>query len=123
MKQHNAKHIKSCEKHHDAAVHDALQWLQVNNAPWTTVLDRWRASYPLRVGYLAKPKAEQGLIKLNLLRLITSEFGYQLVRVCHDFIVNYNVMYFVLFNRSTLITNYCIRATTLLIQSGHTFLQ
>lgn len=66
---------------YDEAVRDALQWLQVNDAPWTTVLDRWKTSYPTRAKFLTTASAIKELSKLNLWRLISSEFGHQLVSV------------------------------------------
>lgn len=62
-----------------ATAREAFLWLQKNDSPCTTVLDSWKASFPVRSPFLSKANAQDELKKANLWRLITSEHGYQLV--------------------------------------------
>ncbi|XP_055522747.1 uncharacterized protein LOC129716927 [Wyeomyia smithii] len=58
---------------------EALEWLTTNDAPWTTVLVKWKASFPVRSKLLKKSIAVEELIIAKLWSLITSEYGHQLV--------------------------------------------
>lgn len=57
----------------------AHRWLKINNDPWTTVLDMWKACFQIREQFLTKPNAVIDLEKIELWRFISLENGYQLV--------------------------------------------
>lgn len=63
----------------NSTARDALDWLITNDAPWTTVLDEWKASFSIRSTLLRKPKPLEELVKSKLWNLIKSEHGHQLV--------------------------------------------
>ncbi|XP_058443690.1 uncharacterized protein LOC131425651 [Malaya genurostris] len=65
---------------------EALEWLNHNDGPWSTVLDMWKASFSLRKIYIGKPNAKENLIEDNLWRFLLSEYGYQLIDIDYQFL-------------------------------------
>lgn len=63
----------------DPVVNEARRWLNINDGPWTTVMDMWRACFPLRRQILTKSIAIVELENFNHWRFIATENGHQLV--------------------------------------------
>lgn len=83
LKLQDSNDIVQCD---DPAANEARRWLNINDGPWTTVMDMWRTSYPLRRQFLGKPIAVTELEKINLWRFISMESGHQLVDIDYDFL-------------------------------------
>lgn len=70
---------KDFDKCDDTAANEVRNWLNINDGPWTTVLDMWKACFPLRKRFLKKSTAVAELHKINLWRFIAADSGHQLV--------------------------------------------
>ncbi|XP_055586992.1 uncharacterized protein LOC129748779 [Uranotaenia lowii] len=66
----------------------SLDWLRRNQAPWTTVIDKWQETFNHRRTWLCKPTTINKLKDNNLWALIASRYGYQLICSDFDLIVN-----------------------------------
>lgn len=75
----NAMNDSELNEDPNSSGRDAYDWLIDNASPWTTVLDRWKASFSIRSKLLTKPNPVDELVKSKLWNLITSEYGHQLV--------------------------------------------
>ncbi|XP_058814073.1 uncharacterized protein LOC131677980 [Topomyia yanbarensis] len=69
---------KEISEEANSIAQESLDWLNTNSAPWTTVLDKWKQSFPIRSTLLKKPNLLDELNKSQLWSLIKSEHGYQL---------------------------------------------
>ncbi|XP_055532800.1 uncharacterized protein LOC129722941 isoform X2 [Wyeomyia smithii] len=72
-----------CEKRsaNDTSIEESENWLKLNDGPWSTVLDKWKASFLKRKDYLAKCHCKDNLRKGNLWKFIRCEYGYQLIDI------------------------------------------
>lgn len=61
----------------DPVAEAAIQWLSHNRHPWTTALDKWELSYPIRKKHLKSKKSVEDLYWQY--QLYQEEHGYQAV--------------------------------------------
>lgn len=69
----------------------SLNWLSLNDGPWSTILDKWESSFDLREHQMFKPQTEIKLKKIKVWKHIETEFGYQLV--CRLYSKTFNAVY------------------------------
>ncbi|XP_065081993.1 uncharacterized protein LOC135704454 [Ochlerotatus camptorhynchus] len=70
----------------DKVAVDAAVWLQQNTKPWSTTLDKWTFSFPLRKSFLMKSDNKARLFKEY--QHYSDEFGYQLIIFITDNLQN-----------------------------------
>lgn len=61
------------------AAEAAIQWLDHNSQPWTTALDKWELSYPIRKKQLGNKILINDLYRRY--QLYREEYGYQAVSI------------------------------------------
>ncbi|XP_062540848.1 uncharacterized protein LOC134208897 [Armigeres subalbatus] len=65
----------------------SMNWLQLNDGPWATILDKWKESFPSRINIVGKVTAQEKLRQTHIWKHVQSEYGYQLMDI--DFALKY----------------------------------